>query len=549
MTVKRFMMPTDYTGELASNRVVGEVHELDNTQFKLVVPLSGFFYTHNLKVYDEKMTKLEPGTHYQTIYANEEVQMRTPGLEVCGALIIKPNVKTKTVSLTYNQVGGPYANYTSAIEAALIALDLDGREIDFANLKGLPEYFTAGAHAEDIGNVFGFEYVKHGIERLRETLERSGKTTNDQVGALLNDLIDSINLMFTEHAKDAKAHGTTANDVGAYSKLESDEVARQFRETIEAIREEIQTIADTQNGSGEEMQAVQTKLRLLSRRVTVVSNVAMNAIRRMGGNVTVMSGGTGGGGDGLTMAQVREVVGEVDAKFKLPSTTLALRANTTLPIQGLYYKRVLFTGAATLTLGSDWPEGSHLVIEADYALTIPGAKCVIASPNKFTLPNGVFDTVELTKSGHAYWFTKVNGTWRCNLDYKSSGPVIPGWVDDDSYWTTDLSHTIAAKSYARKVDVSVYQTLTPTGPEDDNKNGPTATVVCKLNGVVMWTENVPALNTGTYDQFDPTVSAGYGQPTVDLPAGQTLTFVWTIGNNPSGVAHTVKALVNTKKQA
>lgn len=307
MAVKRFMMPTDYTGELASNRVIGEVHELDNTQFKLVVPLSGFFYTHNLKVYDEKMTKLEPGTHYQTIYANEEVQMRTPGLEVCGALIIKPNVNTKTVSLTYNQVGGPYANYTSAIEAALIALDLDGREIDFANLKGLPEYFTAGAHAEDIGNVFGFEYVKHGIERLRETMERSGTTTNNQVSALLNDLIDSINLMFTEHAQDAKAHGTTANDVGSYSKIESDEVARQFREQIEAVREELQTLVDSQGSSSEELLAMNSKLRLLSRRVTVVSNVAMNAIRRMGGSVTV-TGGSGGGDVSGIMTEVNRLL-------------------------------------------------------------------------------------------------------------------------------------------------------------------------------------------------------------------------------------------------
>lgn len=296
MAVKRFMMPTDYTGELASNRVVGEIHELTNTQFKLVVPLSGFFYTHNLKVYDETMKLLEAGTHYQTIYANEEVQMRTPGLEVCGAIILKPTTTTRTVSLSYNQVGGPYANYTAAIEAALLALDLDGREIDFANLKGLPEYFTAGPHAEDIGNVFGFEYVKQGIDRLRETLDRSGKTTAEQVSSLLNDLIDSINLMYQEHTSDAKAHGTTASDVGAYSKLESDAAALQFRSEIEGIREELLTITNSQGSTGQDLLVVQSKLRLLSRRVTVVSNVAMNAIRRLGGTVNV-SGGGGGGGD------------------------------------------------------------------------------------------------------------------------------------------------------------------------------------------------------------------------------------------------------------
>ena len=359
MSVKRFMMPTDYTGELASNRVIGEVHELDNTQFKLVVPLSGFFYTHNLKVYDEKMKLLEPGTHFQTIYAHEEVQMRTPGLEVCGALIIKPNVVTKTVSLTYNQVGGPYANYTSAIEKALLALDLDGREIDFANLKGLPEYFEVGAHAEDIGNVFGFEYMKMGLERLRETLDRSGKTTNDQVSALLNDLIDSINQMFVEHAKDAKAHHTTANDVGAYSKVESDAAAEAFRKEIESVREELKVITAAQGGSSTELAVVQTKLRLLSRRITLVSNVAMNAIRRMGGNVTVSGGGGAGGG-----ADADAILREVDRRLGdyVKKTAVAYTATKHAELLGMI-PVINAQGGISIATHMDWHAENS---DADY---------------------------------------------------------------------------------------------------------------------------------------------------------------------------------------
>jgi hypothetical protein len=413
MAVKRFMMPTDYTGELASNRVVGEVHELDNTQFKLVVPLSGFFYTHNLKVYDEKMTKLEPGTHYQTIYANEEVQMRTPGLEVCGALIIKPNVKTKTVSLTYNQVGGPYANYTAAIEAALLALDLDGREIDFANLKGLPEYFTTGPHAEDIGNVFGFEYVKHGIERLRETLERSGKTTNDQVSALLNDLIDSISQMFVEHAKDAKAHGTTANDVGAYSKIESDEAARLFREQIEAVREELQTLVNSQGSADNDLLVMQSKIRLLSRRVTVVSNVAMNAIRRMGGSVTVTGGG---GGGGASVSDVQRMIAEINENIAARDSRLGVvivedaeyrATDNTLP------HTIVYDGEASVLLRGMWKDGYAFRIVADLGVSTQTQRCTMtATDMQFNFRGQTGNTVQLGAEIREYLFIAKGGIWR-----------------------------------------------------------------------------------------------------------------------------------------
>lgn len=329
MSIKRFMMPLDYTGELQSNRVSGEVHELAKTNFKLVVPYSGYFYTHNFKIYDEASNPLERGTHFEFVYANEEVQMRTAGLEVVGALILRPNVKSDTVRLHYNQVGGPYANYTRAIEQALQDLDLDGRTVDFANLRNVPEYFTAGPHVEDIGNVFGFEYLRLGLDRIRDTLERSGATTSQQVAGLLGDLIDSINLMFQTHASDPKAHHTTANDVGAYSKDEIERIKADLESSIDQVKESIDSLNSGSGALEEKMQACLTAVRHVSRRMTIIDNLAKNAIRRFGGGA-VVSGGGGGGEGGVSLGDVQKMISEVTAMFDdyLLKSAVAFNAKT-----------------------------------------------------------------------------------------------------------------------------------------------------------------------------------------------------------------------------
>lgn len=314
MSIKRFMMPLDYTGELQSNRVSGEVHELAKTNYKLVVPYSGYFYTHNFKIYDEHSAPLDRGTHFEFVYANEEVQMRTAGLEVVGALILKPNVKSATVRLHYNQVGGPYANYTRAIEQALINLDLDGRTVDFASLVNVPEYFLSGPHVEDIGNVFGFEYMRLGLDRIRDTLERSGKTTSEQVAGLLGDLIDQINLMYEAHAKDPKAHHTTANDVGAYSKEESDRMKAELALSIEQVKASIDELNAGSGALEEKVQACVVAVRQVSRRMTVIDNLAKNAIRRFGGGA-VIGGGGGGGEGGVSIGEVQKMISEVTKMF------------------------------------------------------------------------------------------------------------------------------------------------------------------------------------------------------------------------------------------
>lgn len=281
MSIKKIMMPVDYTGELASNRVAGEVHELEGSLNKLLVPYNGFFYTNNMRLYDDKHQLLTREEDYECIYANPEVQMRTPGLEVCGAIIIKPHIKTNTASLSCNYVGGSWANYTKAIEEALIALDLDKRSIDFASLIGMPEYFTAGAHIEDIGNVYGFEYLITAINRIKDTMSLNHSAESEQVADLLDGVITAINTMFDKHKDDPKAHGTTAADVGAYDKTEVDHIAQQLSNAIDIISATVNEVVGGQGDMGSQVTTMNSKLRTMHRRMTIIDNIAKNALRRI----------------------------------------------------------------------------------------------------------------------------------------------------------------------------------------------------------------------------------------------------------------------------
>lgn len=292
MSIKKIMMPVDYTGTLTSNRVNGEIHELEGSLNRLLVPYSGFFYLKGMRLYDDKHQLLTRGDDYTCVYANPEVQMRTPGLEVCGAIIIKPHVKTNTASLSCNYVGGQWANYTKAIEEAIAALNLDSREIDFANLVNMPEYFTAGPHVEDIGNAYGFEYLITAINRIKDAMSLNHSAESEQIADLLDGVIVSINQLFDKHTSDSNAHGTTASDVGAYDKTEIDSVINQLNSTIDSLSQAIEEIASSQGGTSGQVSEINQRVNHIHRRLTVVDNTAKNAIRRLAGVASASAAST-----------------------------------------------------------------------------------------------------------------------------------------------------------------------------------------------------------------------------------------------------------------
>ena len=279
----KYMYSLDYTGELAANRVIGETHELTETNFKLVVPYSGYFYTHNLKVFDVYSNLLEEGTHYECIYADESVMMRTPGLEVCGALIIKPTVTGSRVTLNCNYVGGPYANYTRAIEQAISALDLNNREIDFANLKGVPEYFNVAPHVEDVGNVFGFEYLITAVNRLNDTIAKSQFKTATELSEQLDALSENFTTVLQQHTSDSVAHSTTAAEVGAYSKIEADTLLSQLQTQLSQVKTDLSDVTTEQSTGASDITTINNKLSAIGLRITVIEDLCKAAIAQNDG--------------------------------------------------------------------------------------------------------------------------------------------------------------------------------------------------------------------------------------------------------------------------
>ncbi|MGL5377143.1 MAG: tail fiber domain-containing protein, partial [Cetobacterium sp.] len=311
MSVKKYIMPLDYTGELVSNRVIGEVHEPVGSAHRLVFPYGGMFYTNNLKVFDSANKPLMREDDYECLYADQDITMCTPGLEVCGAIVLKPHVKTATVSVNTNYVGGPHANYTKAIQDALIAADLDNRNGDFRELLGKPDYFTAGPHVEDIGNVYGFEYVLTALNRLTDTIAKSKAAESEQVSNLLDDLITNINLMLEDHASKPNAHNTKPSDIGTYTSDQIDKIAHDLSNAIELVRQTVDEVAGEQGGVSGIVETMDSKLRRFNRRITTIDNVAKNAIRRLAAMEAAPSENADGVYKNLLVKQILEVLGSI----------------------------------------------------------------------------------------------------------------------------------------------------------------------------------------------------------------------------------------------
>lgn len=311
MTIKKYIMPLDYTGEATTNRVIGEVHEPKGNNLRVVVPYGGMFYTNNLKVYDSSQKPLQREDDFECIFADQDISMCTPGLEVCGAIVLRPHVKTPSVSLNLNYVGSYHANYTKAIEQAIIDLDLDTRGADFRMLLNKPEYFTAGPHIEDIGNVYGFEYVLTALNRIRDTLVRSQAAETEALSKLLDDMFKNIDKLLNDHKAATNPHGTTAAETGAYTSEEVDRIAHQLANTIELVRQTVDDVVSDQGGVSELVETMDTKIRRYNRRLTMIDNLAKNAIRRIAAMEAVPSENLDGIFKNLIVKQTLEVLGTI----------------------------------------------------------------------------------------------------------------------------------------------------------------------------------------------------------------------------------------------
>lgn len=226
MTVTQYRYNLDPTGLSPNNLVVDEEHQLSNRTVRCVAPTYGGFFAQGVIVKDAVTgLALVKGRDY---YFGELFEFPTGryGKEIFGVIVITKTTVTR-VKITYQALGGDYSYSMDAVVAMIENLNLGERPVEWGNIVGRPPLFDPASHFHDAGDIYGFEYVVHSIERLRAAVLLGDTASHDEIysyidswGEDLRTDIDALQLQFAAH-RDNKSnpHEVTKAQVGLGSVL------------------------------------------------------------------------------------------------------------------------------------------------------------------------------------------------------------------------------------------------------------------------------------------------------------------------------------------
>jgi len=187
-----------------------------------------------------------------------------------------------------------------------------------------------------------------------------------------------------------------------------------------SIQEVKESIDELNSGSGEleeKVQACLVSVRQVSRRLTVIDNLAKNAIRRFGGGA-VVGGGSGEGG--VSIGDVQKMIAEVsndvadtlafrDARLGIAlaeDAEYSANANN-LPLT------IAYDGEANVLLKGTWPDGYSFRIVADLGINTQSKNCTLtATDMDFSFRGQVGKSVKLGAEIREYLFIVKGGVWR-----------------------------------------------------------------------------------------------------------------------------------------
>jgi hypothetical protein len=164
--------PLDPTGSNPDNFVQGEAHTLSVRTVRAIAPTYGAFYTSTLRIFDPQNgnRELVRNIHYR-VSELYEIPTAKYGQEICAIILIVDESVGSTVNINYQALGGDFSTAATAIVHMLETVALDNRPVAWPNLMHVPEEFPPTMHLHDAGDLYGFEYLVHAIERLTNVIQ------------------------------------------------------------------------------------------------------------------------------------------------------------------------------------------------------------------------------------------------------------------------------------------------------------------------------------------------------------------------------------------
>ena len=205
----------DPTGLDPNNLVQNEPHLLVRRVVRSIAPLYGAYFADSMVITDVVTNrKLIRNQHW---YPAEMYEVPTAkyGKDVYAIIIITDTTVGDNVTIQYQAIGGEYSTAELAIVQQLNNLSLDNRPATWPAIINKPDGFPPSMHLHDIGDVYGFEYLVHALERVKTAIEFGDQVSHDQILKYFDlRLSGSNDVAATAIANETSAR-TTADDLNA----------------------------------------------------------------------------------------------------------------------------------------------------------------------------------------------------------------------------------------------------------------------------------------------------------------------------------------------
>lgn len=168
MPITTVALDLDTTGRNPDNKIVNEPHSLSGRPTRSIAPIHGAFYADSLQVMDG-VTQLQRGVDFQIVELHQEATLRF-GKEVASVVLIINRQVSSNPTITYQAVGGHYANSDRAIANMYQSVISDSRPVDWTNVFNKPTEYAPTLHRHLLDDVYGFEPVVDYLERIKRAI-------------------------------------------------------------------------------------------------------------------------------------------------------------------------------------------------------------------------------------------------------------------------------------------------------------------------------------------------------------------------------------------
>lgn len=209
----------DITGINPNNKVTAEPHSLSNRSVRAIALEFGLFFADSVQIKDVATDTYLNNTQFQSVEFQVFPSARY-GKNICGVIIITDPAVSQNVEVTYQVLGGEYTSNSSTIVNMLQNLDLDSRPVNWPLILHKPSGFNPAPHYHDIGDVYGFEYITHALERLRTAILIGDEAAHDELRRYIDQWGQTLNGMINASGQNISGHTTDTNNPHATTKAQ-----------------------------------------------------------------------------------------------------------------------------------------------------------------------------------------------------------------------------------------------------------------------------------------------------------------------------------------